>query len=144
MRAIWLTNQLIQCFETVGWVIRPVKVIVSRMTYTVSTVTLNQVLHNHCNRANTELYSIHIFYLLLTRAIVVRQSRCRYLASWSETMEEDHRQMFLHRRPVHRQHQITARNSRSLPCTETSSVLPLRQMPRDVVCTCSCLLCQLC
>ena len=34
LRPVWMTNHLLQCFDTVGWVIRPVK-IVGRITYIV-------------------------------------------------------------------------------------------------------------
>ena len=32
--AVWMTNHLLQCFDTVGWVIRPAKT-VGRITYIV-------------------------------------------------------------------------------------------------------------
>jgi len=39
-RSVWMTNHPLQCFDTVGWVIRPSKT-VGRITYIVLVQTLN-------------------------------------------------------------------------------------------------------
>jgi len=40
LRAIWMTKHLLQCFDTVGWVIRHVNLWSSEMTHNVSVGTL--------------------------------------------------------------------------------------------------------
>jgi len=41
LRPVWMTNHLLQCFDAVGWVIRPVKRRLQNDLNTVSSGTLN-------------------------------------------------------------------------------------------------------
>ena len=59
LEPVWMTNHLLQCFDAVGWVIRPVKT-VGRITYIVLVQMLNHAQSINQAVVNFAAYSLQL------------------------------------------------------------------------------------